>query len=79
MAKMLDDAFENKEIRRLVRSQNTQKYFQDNGWTDNPEEAKNFADVVEVAEVCARQGLSEVELALRMRAGAFDVFCTPLR
>ncbi len=66
-------------VMRLLRRRSTQEYFKENGWTSNPEEAKCFYDVVEVAETCARCGLEDVELALRMDPKAPDLFCTPLR
>ena len=66
-------------IKRFVRHKASRAYFKDGGWTDNPEEANCFSDVVEVAEVCARYGLNDVELALRFEATTSDVFCTPIR
>ena len=78
MAKVLD-APSAEQIKRLLRRQNTHQYFRDDGWTENPDEAKCFADVVEVAETCARWGLTSVELALRVHSQASDLFCTPVR
>jgi hypothetical protein len=78
-AKMLSERGEEKAIKRFLRRSGSREYFKDGGWTDNPEEANNFSDAVEVAEICARYGLTDVELALRFEAGAGDVFCTAIR
>jgi hypothetical protein len=78
-AKTFSGASQEKPIKRFVRHRGSREYFKEGGWTSNPEEADNFADVVEVAEACARYGLSDVELALRYDASASDVFCTPIR
>jgi hypothetical protein len=67
-------------IKRLLRRQSTHKFFkEDAGWTDNPAEAKCFLDVVEVAEICARCGLDDVEVTLRLDSQASDFFCVPVR
>ena len=66
-------------VKRLLRRCDTREYFKEDGWTDNPEEAKSFSDVVEVAEVCAQRGLSGVEMILRIDGGATEVFSTPIR
>jgi hypothetical protein len=63
--------------KRLLRRRSSQHYFNGYGWTANPEEAKTFSDVIEVAETCTRHGLIDVEVALRVEQ--CDVFCTPLR
>jgi hypothetical protein len=65
-------------IKRVLRHKDSQEYFKDGDWTSNPNEAKCFTDVVEVAETCARYRLTDVELALRFEAGC-EVFCTPIR
>jgi hypothetical protein len=66
-------------IKRVLRRKYSQEYFKDGGWTDNPQEANCFSDAVEVAETCARYGLSDVELALRFETAECDLFCTPIR
>ncbi len=78
-AKTLSGASQKKAIKRVVRHRGSREYLKKGGWTSNPEEADNFADIVEVAEVCARYGLSDVELALRYDASVTDVFCIPIR
>ena len=68
-----------KPVKRLLRSCATQEYFKDDGWTRNPDEAREFCDSVEAAETCARHGLNGVELILSYNGGATEVFCTPMR
>ncbi len=68
-----------KTIKRVLRHRGSRAYFKDGGWTDNADEADSFSDVVEAAEICARYGLNDMELALRFDSGACDVFCTPIR
>jgi hypothetical protein len=65
-------------IKRVLRHRDSREYFKDGGWTNNPNEADCFSDVVEAAEICARYRLNDVELALRFETGC-DVFCTPIR
>jgi len=79
MAKPLNGLVEKKRVVRLLRRRETQEYFKDDGWTNNPAEAKSFSDVVEVAEACARFRLEDVELTLRgEHAEGSDLFCTPM-
>jgi hypothetical protein len=68
-----------KPMKRLLRRRDSREYFRAGGWTTNPEEAESFGDVLEAAEVCARYGLTDVELSLCFEAGAEDVFCTGIR
>ena len=70
---------EARPVRRLLRRCDTREYYKEDGWTANPDEAKWFSDVVEVAEVCAQHGLSGVEMILRLEGGATEVFSTPMR
>ena len=69
---------EEKTIRRVLRRSDSPEYFREDGWTRNPDEAKSLSDAVEVAEICARYGLNNVELALRLGAGGGDMFCTTI-
>ncbi len=78
-AKILNGVNGTQTVKRLLRNRASQEYFNGGGWTNNPEEAESFSDVVEAAEACARHGLIGVELALRLDAQACDVFCTPIR
>ncbi len=66
-------------IKRVLRHKNSHEYFKDGDWTENPNEANSFSDVVEVVEICTRYGLRDVELALRFETAECDVFCTPIR
>ncbi len=66
-------------IKRFVSHRSSREYFKNGGWTTNPQEADCFSDAVEAAQVCARYGLSDVELALRYASATHDVFCTPIR
>jgi hypothetical protein len=78
-AKTLNETTEERTIKRFLRHRGSREYFKEGGWTSNPEEARCFTDVVEVAETCARYGLNDVELALRYTQGTADLFCTPIR
>ncbi len=78
-AKVLSGGAADWTIKRVLRHRRSQEYFKDGGWTNKPEEANSFSDIVEAAEICARYGLSDVELAIRFDVGAGDVFCTAIR
>jgi hypothetical protein len=78
-AKMLRGQTEERAIKRVLRHTTSRAYFKDGGWTNDPDEADSFSDVMEVAAVCSRYGLNDVELAIRFDAGAGDVFCTIIR
>ncbi len=78
-AKDYNKTLQDRTIKRFLRHRKSREYFKRGAWTANPEEADTFADVVEAAEVCAQYNLSDVELALRYRTGAADIFCTPIR
>jgi len=79
MAKALDDGIQDRKIKRLLRHRATREYLTDGGWTKNPEEAKSFGDVVEVAEACAKLGLNDVGLSLCVEGPGAELFCTPIR
>ncbi len=78
-ARMLTECAQQPAVKRLLRRCGSGEYFKDGGWTDNAAEASSFSDAVEVAEVCARYGLTDVELALQFDTVAGDVFCTAIR
>lgn len=78
-AKMVRNISVQMPIKRLLRRKASRDYFRPDGWTDRPEEAHNFTDVVEAVETCARYGLDNVELALRYDTASCDLFCTPIR
>ena len=80
MAKIFDNGNQDHEIKRLLRHRVTGEYFKHDGWTKNPVEAASFGNVVEVAEVCARRGLIDVELTLCASGSEHaELFCTPMR
>ncbi len=68
-----------KPARRLLRHEGSEEYFKEGSWTQNPDEAQNFSDLLEVAETCARYDLSDVELTIRFDSRAGDVFRTKIR
>jgi hypothetical protein len=79
-AKNLNPCNTDSNMKRFLRRRTSREYFKRGGWTSNPLEADNFTDVVEAARTCARYGLSDVELALKLDPQAHeDIFCTPLR
>lgn len=79
MAKAFEKINAEHKIKRLLRHRGTGEYFKDDGWTKNLGDAKSFDDVVEVAEVCARWGLIDVELMLCVSGSGAELFCTPMR
>ena len=79
MAKALDCDQQQTKIKRLLRRRTTREYLKEDGWTTDREEAKCFSDVIEVAEVCARLGLKDVELTLCVEGRGAELFCTPMR
>ena len=79
MAKALDCDQQQTKIKRLLRRRNTREYLKEDGWTTNREEAKCFDDVIEVAEVCVKLGLNDVEVTLCLEGLGAELFCTPMR
>src|SRR5262249_54822917 len=67
-----------KPIRRVIRRRNSQEDFAGPGWTDNPDEARVFADSLEAAQVCAAYGLVGMEIALRVTGVNSDLFSAVL-
>ena len=65
-------------VKRLLRRNGSSEFFKEDGWTNNPDEAKTYCDVLEAADACARHRLSNMELALRIEPRACDLFCTPI-
>ncbi|HEV2208511.1 MAG TPA: hypothetical protein VG167_07020 [Verrucomicrobiae bacterium] len=68
-----------KTVERLLRCRNTHRYFTDNGWTENPADARCFTDLLEAAQICAERGLTDVELTLVAGRGGPELFCTAVR
>jgi len=65
-------------VKRLLRKKNTEQFATDSAWTNNPDDAKVFTDILEAAQECARRDLHNVEVTLRVDAHACDFFCTKL-
>lgn len=78
-AKKLDEPGNDPSIRRVLRHCESKAYFRNGEWTQDPEDAEHFPDVMQVAEACVRYGLSDVEVALRFQAANCDLFCTSIR
>jgi len=74
----LNTATQTQPVKRLLRRNGSSEFFREDGWTEKPEEAKTYSDVLEAAEACARHGLTNVELTLRIEPRACDLFCTPI-
>lgn len=62
-------------VRRVLRRKCSQEYFTGKGWTHDLEEARNFRDSLEAAQTCAHCGLLNVEVVLRLKGGASDLYC----
>jgi hypothetical protein len=77
---MTNQCLDHKErpIRRVLRRRNSQEYFTGNGWTNNPDEARVFADSLEAAQLCANCGLVDMEIALRIVGASSDLFSAVL-
>ncbi len=78
-AKTLNGVSRETTVKRFLRHRASREYFKNGSWTANPDEADSFSDVVQVAETCARFGLKDVEVALRLHPQAGDVFCVTIR
>jgi hypothetical protein len=78
-AKVFNGCNQELNIKRLLRHRGSKEYFKDGGWTQDPEEADCFSDIVEVAQACTRHGLNNVEVALRYPASRGDFFSTLIR
>jgi hypothetical protein len=78
MQMLFKDNLQGKTLRRLLRSRSTQAYFSHGGWTSSPEEAEGFPGAMEAAQSCARYGLNDMELVLRVEDSQLDAFCAPL-
>ena len=77
---VMNDVRTEASVRRLIRRKGTREYFNGEGWTQNPAEAKSFGDSLEAAQVCAAKGLIDVELALIVEGQQHhEMFCTAIR
>jgi hypothetical protein len=64
-------------IKRLLRHRVTGLYYNNGDWTMNSIQATVFTDFLQAARVCARYGLTAVDLTLRMD-DASDFYSKPL-
>jgi hypothetical protein len=64
---------------RVLRRTDSQEYFTGDGWTRELHAAWRFGDSVEAARICARHGLTGVELVLQLKPGAAPFYSTDLR
>ena len=59
--------------KRLLRHRNSQRYFRDGQWTENPQEATDFRNIREAVETCVRNELREVDLILRFDGTSIEI------
>ncbi len=64
---------------RLLRCRRTKRYFNGDGWTDDPSQAQVFPDEIEATRACVTQNLRDVELVLRTYVTGVELFSTPVR
>jgi hypothetical protein len=57
----------------VLRHRRSRRYFKDGGWTNNAEEANDFHNAREVAEICLQHHLEEVDLVLHSAAGVVEI------
>ena len=74
----MTNQFAQRPIRRMLRRRNSGEYFTGNGWTNNPDEAKVFADSVEAAQACADHRLVDMDIALRVAGAKSELFSAAL-
>jgi hypothetical protein len=79
MAELMKDPALQPPINRLIRCRQTQKYFKDGDWTEDPLQASTFADEIEAVRACIEHGLMNIELVLRAQGASSDLFSTPIR
>jgi hypothetical protein len=57
----------------FIRHRASGAYFGNSGWTENQGEAKDFFDLRDIAEICVRHELKEVDLVFRTNPGVPEV------
>jgi len=67
-----------KPVCRFVRHNLTRKYLKGAGWTLDPNQATNLVDSLQAAQICSQYKLTNVELAIRLKPAAGDIFSIPL-
>ncbi len=63
---------------RTLRCKRTGRHFTGQGWAQEPEHARSFADEIQAVEACTQHGLKDVELVLRLQGAQTEFFATPL-
>ncbi len=64
---------------RVLRCRNSKRYFNGDGWTDDPSDAQVFPDEIDAARACVTHNLRDVELVLRTHLTGIELFSTPVR
>jgi hypothetical protein len=67
------------KLKRLLQHTKTRSYFDGNGWTDNPKEAKCFPNISEAVWACIDHDLKDVELVLRDEVDGQNMFSKTIR
>ncbi len=57
----------------FIRHRGSGAYFGNRGWTEDQRQATDFFDLRDVAEICVRHALKEVDLVFRTGAEAGEV------
>jgi hypothetical protein len=77
MATVLREDNQQATVTRLLRCENTRRYFTGDGWTENSAEAAHFPDEMAAVHVCIERRLVNVELVLRFEDA--DIFSARIR
>ncbi len=64
---------------RPLRCCKTKRYFDGDGWTEDPSQAQVFRDEIGAARACVTHSLHEVELVLRTHPTGVEIFSTLVR
>jgi hypothetical protein len=79
MAVAIDKTTQFPTAARLLRCRKSPRYFNGNGWTDDPSQAQTFPDEIDAARACITHNLHDVELVLRTPITGTELFSTPVR
>ncbi len=63
---------------RLLRCCKTRRYFNGDGWTDDPSQAQVFPDEMDATRACVTHHLHDVELVLRTPITGVELLSTPV-
>ena len=64
-------------MKRVIRSRATGKFLKDGEWTEQLEEATDFASLLEALRTCSRRGLRDAEAVLCFEDRKHDI-CIPI-